>query len=41
MKDPETEGILLIGEIGGSGEEEAAEWIRKHGVNLLQRLLQG
>lgn len=29
-KDPETEAILMIGEIGGSAEEEAAEWIRKH-----------
>ncbi len=29
-KDPETEGILLIGEIGGDAEEKAAEWIKKH-----------
>ncbi len=28
--DPETEAILLIGEIGGDAEEQAAEWIRKH-----------
>lgn len=29
-KDPETKGILMIGEIGGEAEENAAEWISKH-----------
>ncbi len=28
--DPRTRGLVLVGEIGGSAEEEAARWIRDH-----------
>lgn len=31
MNDQETKGIIMIGEIGGTMETEAANWIRKNG----------
>jgi succinyl-CoA synthetase alpha subunit len=28
--DPETEGVVMVGEIGGTDEEEAARWVKAH-----------
>lgn len=30
IKDPETEGIIMIGEIGGESEEDCCEWLKRN-----------
>jgi succinyl-CoA synthetase alpha subunit len=41
QEDPETEAILLIGEIGGDAEEQAAEWAAKHCTKPLAVFIAG
>ncbi|PIS03329.1 MAG: succinate--CoA ligase subunit alpha [Chlamydiae bacterium CG10_big_fil_rev_8_21_14_0_10_42_34] len=41
QEDPETEGILLIGEIGGDAEEQAAEWAKQNCTKPLAVFIAG
>ncbi len=41
MADDETEGIILIGEIGGTMEAHAANWIKTHGTKPVVGFIAG
>ena len=41
MNDPETEGIVMIGEIGGSMEADAARWIKEFGTKPVVGFIAG
>jgi succinyl-CoA synthetase alpha subunit len=41
MNDPETEGIVMIGEIGGNMEAEAARWVKEHGTKPVVGFIAG
>lgn len=40
-EDPETQGIILIGEIGGTAEEAAAAWAKEHSKKPLSAFIAG
>jgi len=41
MGDPKTEGIVMIGEIGGTMEADAARWIKEHGTKPVVGFIAG
>lgn len=41
MKDPQTEGIIIIGEIGGNMETEAAQWIKDYSTKPVVGFIAG
>jgi len=41
MADPETEGVVMIGEIGGTMETDAAQWIRENGTKPVVGFIAG
>tara|TARA_B100000945_G_C20391235_1_gene602339 strand:+ start:254 stop:1126 length:873 start_codon:yes stop_codon:yes gene_type:complete len=41
MNDPDTEGIVMIGEIGGQLEADAAKWIRDNGTKPVVGFIAG